>query len=146
MKNLQVYFDNIENVIRRKGVDPAVCRGEKPGQWNLKRGSANVWIDVWKVKDQDYGYMQIMAPVVAVPQIKREEFFEEILETNHKLYGVGMTKFKEWIYLKAIRELDGLDESEVESTLNRIGVYADDYDDYFKEKYHGETGRAPESM
>jgi hypothetical protein len=125
----------VENVIRRFGIDPTSCRGEKPGQWNLTKGSAQIWIDVMEINES--GYFQCMAPISAVPASRTQEFYQEILETNHKLYGVGMTKFKEWIYIKTIRETDGLDENEVAAQMNRIGVYADDYDDYFKNKYFG---------
>ncbi len=143
MENLQVYYNMIDQIIREKGVDPEKCRGEKPGQWNMKRGSANVWIDVWKLEDTDYGYLQVMAPVVQIPTTNVEAFYTEILEINHKLYGVGMTKFKDWIYLKGIRELEDLSSSEANAMLNRVGVYADDYDDLLYNKYHGAKGGAP---
>jgi hypothetical protein len=123
----------VENCISSLGVDPAVCRGDQPGQWNMKKGSANVWIDVFIINEN--GYFQCMAPVSAIPQVQKAEFYEEILETNHKLYGVGMTKFKDWIYVKTIREVEDLSEDEIMAQMNRIGVYADDYDDYFKNKY-----------
>jgi len=51
-----------------------------------------------------------------------------------------MTKYRDGIYVKAIREVNGLDDSEIVSTLNRIGNYADDYDDYFNNKYFGNDG------
>ena len=146
MKNIQFYYDELEKVIIGLGVDPAICRGQKPGQWNLKKGSANVWVDIWKLKDKDYGYFQVMAPIVQIPSVNKEEFFQEILEINHKLYGVGMTKYKDWIYLKAVRELDDLSENEIRATLNRIGTYADDYDDYLKNKYSNPAGGPPPGM
>ena len=48
-----------------------------------------------------------------------------------------MTKYKDWIYMKSIRELEGLDEDEMMATLNRVGTYADDLDDYLRNKYTG---------
>jgi hypothetical protein len=129
----------VENCIRKLGIDPANCRGEKPGQWNLTKGSAQVWIDVMEINQN--GYLQIMGPISPVPQTRTQEFFQEVLEINHNLYGVGMTKFKDWIYIKTIRETNGLDENEITAQMNRIGVYADDYDDYFKNKYFGGAAR-----
>ena len=131
----------MENCIKRLGVDPAICRGEKPGQWDLKKGSASVWIDVWKKENEDYGYMQIMAPISEVPKTNTEAFYQEVLEINHDLYGVGMTKFKDWIYIKIIRELEDLSEDEAFAMFNRIGNYADDYDDHFKDKYFSTGNR-----
>ena len=135
--NLLPFYDMVENNIKNLGVDPIDCRGEKVGQWNMKRGSASIWIDVWETDKKDYGYFQCMAPVVEIPTKNTEAFYREILEINHNLYGVGMTKFQSWIYIKTIRELEGLDQDEMMAMLNRVGTYADDYDDILRDKYWG---------
>ena len=143
MENIKNYYQMVDNCIKQLGVDPEQCRGEKEGQWDLRKGSANVWIDVFKVQDQDYGYFQCMSPVCEIPTSGAEPFLNEILEINHTLYGVGMTKFKNWIYVKTIRELDGISEEEILAAMKRIGGYADDYDDYLKNKYLGGAGAPP---
>lgn len=147
MQPVQYYYEIVERVINEFGVDPKLCRGKQAGQWNLKIGSANVWVDVFQSKDTngnfiDSGYIQVMAPIVAVPADRQLEFYREVLEINHQLYGVGFTKFENTIYIKIIRELEGLDQSEVASTMKRIGHYADEYDDLLKKKYAA-TGRDP---
>lgn len=76
----------------------------------FKKGSAKVWIDIWQQEGEAYGYFQAMAPVVEIPKMNREAFFKEILEINHKLYGVGMTVFENWVYIKTVRELDNFSE------------------------------------
>ena len=136
--DLSPYYEMVENCIRKIGVDPVNCRGKKAGQWNLARGSASVWIDVFIVND--YGYFQCMGPVSKIPADNQVEFLTEVLDINHKLYGVGMTKYKDWIYVKTIRETEGLDENEITAQMNRIGAYADQYDDHFKDKYFGGGG------
>lgn len=145
MQPLQHYFNTLEEVIRDFGVDPAICRGEQAGQWNLKLGSASVWVDIWQSKDQqgnllESGYLQVMAPVVDVPVENQHLFCRELLEINHQLYGVGFTIYSNKAYIKAIRELEGLDKSEIAATLNRVGVYADDYDDKLHAKYFPAQG------
>ena len=145
MQALQQYYNMVEEIIQGLGVDPATCRGDQAGQWNLKLGSASVWVDVFQSKDAqgnfiDYGYLQILAPVCAVPVENQHLFTKELLEINHSLYGVGFTIHGDSAYIKAIRELEGLDKSEVGSTLNRVGVYADDWDDKLKAKYFPATG------
>jgi hypothetical protein len=128
----------VENIIKNFGLDPNMCKGESEGQWNLSKGSASVWIDVWKAENSKYlGYLQIMAPVVQIPTENQESFYREILDINHSLYGVGMTAFGDWIFMKTVRELDGLDEEEAAAMFERIGTYADDYDDMLREKYWG---------
>jgi len=138
MLDLNPFFTVIETCIKSLGVDPNLCRGQKPGQWDLKKGSASVWVDVFlSSQDENYGYFQTMAPICQIPTANREAFFKESLEINHQLYGVSFTVYKDWLYLKMIRELAGLDQNEAMAMLNRTGVYADQYDDHFKNKYHG---------
>jgi hypothetical protein len=48
---------------------------------------------------------------------------------------VGFTIFKDKAYIKAIRELEGLDKSEVKATFDRVSIYANDWDDKLKQKY-----------
>jgi len=136
MSRIRKYYTMVEKVIRDFGIDPNSCKGEKAGQWNLSKGSASVWIDVWESEDDNFiGFLQIMAPVVQIPENNREAFYREILDINHTLYGVGMTAYGDWIYMKTVRELDGLDDDEAAAMFNRIGNYADDYDDMLIEKY-----------
>jgi len=133
--DLKPYFEMVESCITDLGIDAVKCRGEQPGQWDLYKGSARVMIDVF-TQDSGWSYFQCIAPIVAIPADKKIEFFEEILEKNHQLYGVAMTKFKEWIYIKVIREIEGIDKNEMMAMVKRIGVYADELDDLYNTKYH----------
>ena len=141
MADLQKTYNIVEECIRSLGVDPAVCRGQNAGQWDLKKGSASVWVDVWQ-NDDGWSYLMIMAPICDIPQDNTVEFFTEILEINHKLYGCAMTKYEDKIYLKTVREAEGLDQEEAMAMFNRIGNYSDDYDDYLQQKYF--AGGRPE--
>lgn len=131
----------IENVIQSLGVDPQLCKGEKEGQYNLQRGSAAVWVDVWQSEGQEYGYLQVMAPVLEIPPNNREAFYRELLDINHQLYGVAMTTYGSWVYAKSVRELEGLDENEARAILSRVGACADQYDDQLKAKYYAMDDR-----
>jgi hypothetical protein len=140
MQDLSYFYNMIEEIIAGLGVDPALCRGQNAGQYSLKRGSATVWIDIWFIESQGRSYFQAMSPVMRLPLAENQKaFFQELLEINDKLYGVAFTVFNGWAWLKHIRETDGLDKSEAEAMFHRVGVYADDYDDYLKGKY----GEAP---
>lgn len=145
MQPIQHYYNLVEEVISGYKVDPVTARGQQPGQWNMKLGSASVWIDVFQAKDAQgnytsYGYLQLMAPVCDVPVENQHLFTKELLEINHTLYGVGFTIFQDKAYIKSIRELEGLDKSEIKSTFDRVGIYADDWDDKLKAKYFAFTG------
>jgi len=144
--DLSVYYQLVENCIRKLGVDPVSCRDKNPGQWNLRKGSADVWIDIFKREEDAWGYFQCMAPVADIPTENTLAFYQELLEINHTLYGVAMTKFREKVYIKTIRELEGISEDEVMAMMKRIGGYADDYDDYLKNKYLGGKTDGPKSV
>lgn len=142
MQDLTFYYQMIEKIIANWGVDPATTRGQKEGQYSLKKGSASVWVDIWYVESQKRSYFQVMAPIMRLPLPDRQAaFFQELLEINDRLYGVAFTVYNGWAWLKHIRETDNLDQPEAEAMLNRVGVYADQYDDILKEKY----GEAPVS-
>jgi hypothetical protein len=137
---IQHYYNLVEEVLVDFKIDPSVARGVQPGQWNLKLGSANVWVDMFQSKDAQgnltsYGYLQMVAPVCEVPVNNQHLFTKELLEINHTLYGVSFTIFKDNAYIKSIRELQGLDKSEITSMFNRVGIYADEWDDKLKAKY-----------
>jgi hypothetical protein len=132
---MQNYFQVVEDSIRMLGVDPAACRGQKEGQWSLVKGSANVWIDCWYIEREKRAYYQVMSPIMQVPPARQAELFKELLEINDKLFAVAFTVYDNWVWLKVIREADGMDANEAFGLMTRIGNYADDYDDILKEKY-----------
>ncbi|WP_448519145.1 YbjN domain-containing protein [Rhodoflexus sp.] len=137
MFELTHYYQLVENAIEELGVNPVEARTQKAGQWDLRKGSASVWINVFLSRERDdYGYLQIMSPVMKVPQgDNREALLEELLQLNYQLYGVAFSMYEGWLYLRTIRELEGLSPEEALAMLTRIGVYADEYDDYLKQKY-----------
>ena len=135
--DLVKYYKIVENCIAKLGVNAEEARAEKPGSWDLSKGSARVLIDVWYIEKEERPYIQIMSDVVEIPASDemKHALFEELLVINDKLFGCAFTLFKEKIWLKTIRECEGLDESEAFAMLTRVGNYADEYDDYFQEKY-----------
>jgi hypothetical protein len=138
MENLNKYYQLIERCIANLGVDPLQCRGKKPGSWTLNKGSIQVWVDIWYIERERRAYFQVMSPVMKLPDAGREELFTELLQINDRLFGVGFTLYKDTIWLKHIRETENLQESEIAHTLNRVGNYADQYDDLLKQKYQAE--------
>ncbi|GIV38333.1 MAG: hypothetical protein KatS3mg033_0133 [Thermonema sp.] len=137
MEDINYYAKIIEDCIRDLGLDPVQLRGELEGQWNLKRGSASVYVDLWRSESSKQIYFQLLAPVVGVPPTNREQFFHELLQINHSLYGVAFSVKDNYAYIKMIREAEGLDKSEALAMIERIGYYADLYDDKLREKYFG---------
>jgi hypothetical protein len=119
-------------------MDPAACRGEKPGQWGYSIKDAKVWIDVFDFKEKPgVYYLQVSSPLCAVPDTKLEAFFQDLLEINFSMYGSWMCKRGTWIYVLSLREVEGLDQKELDATLDRVAYYSTDYYGKLSFKYSG---------
>jgi len=129
----------VEASIRGLNVDPAACRGQKPGQWSLIYKGATVWIDVFNFANNnpERWYFQVMSPLVAVPDKNLESFYQNCLEINHSMYGSGICKKDAWMYVLSLREAAGLDQNEINATLDRVAFYSADYQGKLKFKFEG---------
>jgi hypothetical protein len=134
---LQSFYDVVESGIAELGVNPADCRGENPGQWNLKKGETIVWVDLWMIEAENRAYYQVMSPIFPLPADEniKNALLANMLEINDTLFGVAFTVFQDNIYIKVIREADGMDKAESLSLLLRVGNYADLYRAELSEKY-----------
>jgi hypothetical protein len=135
--DMQPFYDVVEEGIADLGVNPADCRGENPGQWNLKKGDTTVWVDLFYVEKEERPYYQVMSPIFNIPadEAMKNQLFAELLEINDFLYGVAFTTYKDGIFIKVIREADGMDKSESLAMLLRVGNYADQYRQELSAKY-----------
>lgn len=129
----------VEASIKGLNVDPVACRGQKPGQWSLIYKGSTVWIDVFNFQNNnpERWYFQVMSPLVEVPDKNKEAFFQNLLEINHSLYGSWICKKNEWTYVMMLREAAGLDQNEVNATLDRVAFYCSDYAGKVKFKFEG---------
>lgn len=151
MTELEIGISKVEGAIKKMNVDPALCKGDKVGQYNMVQGSISIWIDVWHIEKENRAYFQVMSPIMSLANVNNKlGLYEELLTTNDTLYNVAFTIYNNFVWLKSIREVHGLDEDEVVAQIRRIGTYGDQYDDVFKQKYDstyqapGVAGRPPQ--
>lgn len=136
----------VESRIEALGVDAALCRGDKPGQWNLTYKGSTVWIDVFSFPaTPDKYYFQVMSPLTAEPDRNKEDYFKNLLEINHNLYGAWISKKGDWFYVMSLREADNLDHSEIDATFDRVAFYSADYYGKLSFKYEGSWDPKPNS-
>lgn len=135
MQDLNYYFRIVEEAIAKIGVDPHKARTKTPGEWTLTKGKVHVWISIFYKESEKSTYFQVGSPVMKVPTVNREQFALELLELNNQLFGVAFTRNKENIYIKTLREAEGLDVSEAYAMILRVGNYTDTYDDLLQKKY-----------
>ena len=128
----------VENSIRDLKVDPAACRGANPGQWSLVYRGSTVWIDVFTLSDNpNRWYFQIMSPLLTIPDKNSESFLQSIAEINHNLFGSWISKKDNWTYVMFRREAAGLDQNEVNASLDRVAIYCADYHGKLSFKFEG---------
>ena len=132
MDSLSYYAQVIEKAIAQIGLNPEDAKIEEH-KWTLKKGSVQIWVELYTF--QNRVYFQVVAPIMDVPNVRTGELAMELLKLNNELFGVAYVIYNERVYLKSVREAEGLDISEAFATLLRVGNYADKYDNILKEKY-----------
>lgn len=139
MQDLQPYYQIVEDGIQQLGVNAEEARGENDGEWNLKRGTASVWIDLWYIEEEQGAYFQVMTPIMTLPEDETNlyKLTLELLKINYTLFGVAFAVHEDGVYLKNIREVEELDPSEVVYMIGRCGNYGDNYNDELVKKFGG---------
>jgi len=139
---LQPYFNLAEQVIGGLGVQPDLCRQKDdkgnwiPGEWSLTKGSATIYVSIW-IPDNNNprGYCCIASPVMQVVTQKLKELYERLLTENHNMWAVSFSINQGWVWLRSLRECDGMDANELRAMFDRVGWYADDLDDKLKSEF-----------
>ncbi len=139
VNKLQPYYNLVEQVMTGLGAPIEQCRtvanGQVvPGQWNLLKGSANVYVDVYASTD-GYAYCCIASPVMKITTAKLQAFYEKLLKLNHQMYAASFSINEGWIWLRIVRECAGMDFNECRAMFDRVGWYADQYDDELKSEF-----------
>jgi hypothetical protein len=138
MDNTEIskYYEVVEKGIEMAGVDPELCRSNTDGQWNLKRGQTELWIDLWYVEQENHTYFQVMTPLVAIPEENKEVFYRELLDLNYQMIGSHFVTYKDGVYVKITKEAETLSPEELVLILNRIGYYGEVFEDGFIKKFN----------
>ncbi|MEZ4830116.1 MAG: YbjN domain-containing protein [Bacteroidia bacterium] len=135
MQDLSYHYAIVENALRQLGVDPTTCRGEQPGSWNLVKGSARIMLDLWYIESEQRAYFSALSPVMKFPKSSTESLSRELLAINHQLFGAAFSLFNDVIYMRTIREVDGMDATEAGAMILRVANYTDHYDDILQQKF-----------
>lgn len=107
---------------------------DQDGFTQVARGSATIGINVIDQK----GIILFLAPIMDVPQSRREEFFRQLLELNYLATEDGafsIDKESNRVYLRALRSLDSFDFDEFVDMLDTIARVADEWDDKLKAQF-----------
>jgi hypothetical protein len=146
MQELEKHYTTVENAIQKIGLDPKKFRGQQAGEWTLLRGEYSIWIDVWDDPVEQVAYMQVVAPVMEIPDESPTVLYAELLQLNLQLCGIAFAVHGEKIVLKGTRVADGLDPQEAYAMILLISKYVSNFSPMLLKKYfnNGHPGTPPE--
>lgn len=133
-KNLVPYYMMVENTILSLGLNPEECQ-EEAGRWVFRKGSAKIIVSVFHSQPNKEDYILVSSPVVKIPGTNLEKFFKRLLEINTIMFQASFSIDNGFAYLRILRECKGLDNKEIENMFQRVGYYADEYDDILKQEF-----------
>lgn len=139
---VEKYYEVVESVIKELGAPAEQCRTLDtngkfiPGQWNLVKGSAKIFADVYTTAE-GLSYFCVASPVMKVTMPDSKKLYEKLLNLNHQMYSASFSIDQGLVWLRILRECEGMDKKECRSTFDRMGWYADQYDDLLKNEFGG---------
>lgn len=147
MQVLQKYYRTVEKAIEKIGLDPLNFRGAQDGEWTLHRGKHRIWIDVWYDDNEQVAYLQVVAPVMEIPQESQTVLFRELLQINLQLCGVAFAVHGEKVVLKGTRVAEGLDVEEARAMILLVSKYISHFSTLLLQRYFndGQPGVPPEA-
>ncbi|MCS7074199.1 MAG: YbjN domain-containing protein [Bacteroidia bacterium] len=127
--NLTPYYQIVDQAIANLGIDVSESKiGEN--QWVYIKGSAFTLVEIGTTEmgNHKVNYIQALSPICKIPTKNREGFYFDLLNYNHTLLGTYFAIYDDYILLKMIRDLVGLDTTEVESMIRTVGYASDKLD------------------
>ena len=109
----------VEEILAQLGVDPAAARMdvESGYGWNFLRGSALIEI---YLTPEDWGYLQVLSPIMHLPQNNLLALYRRLLETNLQLTNASLGVHEDVVYVFHERLLEGLDAAEADVIIRRL--------------------------
>lgn len=135
--NLQGYAATVEQILLGLGIDPVQSRLNTEGGfgWTFRRGSA--WIEVYISQQENVGYLQVLSPILHLPQTGLLALYRRLLERNLQLTNAALGVYLDVVYLFSERPLDGLDSVEANNIISLVANYADELDDQLMNEFGG---------
>ncbi len=134
---LENYAATVQQILGSMGVDVSNARlaTEEGFGWSFREGSAV--IEVYIIQQGDTGYLQVLSPIMHIPQSGLMPLYRHLLELNLQLTSAAFGVFEDVVYVFNERPLDGMDAMEGRSIIQLVARYADKYDDELIAEFGG---------
>jgi len=120
---MQNYIQLVEEAIIELGLKPEETRGNEIGQWNLKKGTFDIMIDIWEQEQQHF--FQVLCPLCVIPSENKEGFLLYLLQKNYGLCGIAYSIMEETVFLKYTIEANQLTKANINNILTKTAFYAE---------------------
>ncbi len=136
---LESYRAAVQQVIASMGVDPQQTNMnlEQGYGWSFRYGTAVVEIYIVQQGESGAGYLQVLSPIMHLPQNGLLPLYRHLLELNLQLTNAAFGVFQEVVYVYYERLLDGMDNVEAANIITNVAAYADEYDDRLIAEFGG---------
>lgn len=134
---LDAYATTVQQILSAIGVDPESSRlntAEGYG-WSFRRGSAV--IEIYINQQSDSGFLQVLSPIMHLPQSGLLPLYRRLLEMNLQLTSASLGIYQDVIYVFNERPLDGMDSVEANNIISLVASYADEMDDRLVTEFGG---------
>lgn len=134
---LAQYAALVNGILESLRIDPNSARlnVESGYGWNFRYGSAI--IEVYIHSNDDGAYFQVLSPIMTLPQSGLLPLYRHMLELNLQLTNAALGIYNDTAYVFTERPLQGLDQVEAQSTIQRMADYADTLDNQLVEEFGG---------
>ncbi len=135
--SLDKHAATVEQILAAIGVNPGSARlpTEQGFGWNFRRGSAI--IEVYVSQQADKGHLQVLSPIITLPQVNLLPLYRRLLELNLQLTNASLGIFLDTVYVFNERPLEGLDPVEANNIITLVAHYADDLDNRLVSEFGG---------
>lgn len=130
----QYFLSLVEEALYRIGITPAQARAEQPGQWQLKRGSAEVVLAVRPGADTKGIYLTMVSAVMEAPE-PTPELMADLLRLNQQMVGAAFAISEGTVVLTATLDLVAKSPDGLAKQIDLVTYYADTLDDELKSRY-----------
>lgn len=136
-KALEHHADTVEDILGSLNInlDEARLSTEQGFGWSFRRGSAI--IEVYISEHDGEGYLQVLAPILIIPESGILPLYRRLLELNLQLTNASLGVFFEVVYVFSERPLQGLDSIEADAIIRTVAEYADDLDNNLVSEFGG---------
>lgn len=134
---LENYAATVEQILPTIGVDPAQSRlnTEQGYGWSFRRGSAT--IEVYVSQQNDEGILQVLAPILHLPDKGLLPLYRRLLEFNLQMTNASLGLYLDVVYVFSQRPLEGLDSVEANQIVGIVAQYADELDNQLYNEFGG---------